>query len=419
MKKLINVSLIVLALSIVLASALSIFATEDTPDLEVDLFDKEGEYIKYDPFENPKGSWHIMGPKAVKNEGSETPYPIIVDNSTGSADSFYYVAGSNNMRDLAAEPTLIEYLENDFVVEYEVKYGLGDTTGHISLALAYNYHRNFHIDAYIANDATGDIAIVTDKGTTSVLSDDSILDPESADELMEAIYGKGKTTRFADPIIVSLRVTVNENKMPVKIYMYLNGCLVAETNEAFETMVDEITPEYTIAEDGEFPIYTLGNIIAIKSSVGSVGEINKVKAYTVNNENYIPNGFSAKDYADKYGNESFDPSMYPELEEDSTEQSTEEVTESNTESSDDTGSSEVGSDGATTEAIDTTVELESGDTTEASGEEETTKRNRHDDDDEDEYLVDVISTMCLILGCASAAIIVAAVVILKLRTKEK
>ena len=119
MKKLINISLIILAISIILSGALSVFATEDTPTQEVDLFDKEGEYIKYDPFENPKGSWHIMGPKAVKNEGSETPYPIIVDNSTGDADSFYYVAGSNNMRDLAAEPTLIKYLENDFVVEYD------------------------------------------------------------------------------------------------------------------------------------------------------------------------------------------------------------------------------------------------------------------------------------------------------------
>lgn len=418
MKKLINISLIILAISIILSGALSVFATEDTPTQEADLFDKEGEYIKYDPFENPKGSWHIMGPKAVKNEGSETPYPIIVDNSTGDADSFYYVAGSNNMRDLAAEPTLIKYLENDFVVEYKVKYGLGDTNGHISLALAYNYNRNFHIDAYIANDATGDIAIVTDKGATSVLSDDSILDPESADELMEAIYGKGKATRFADPLMVSLRVTVNENKMPVKIYMYLNGCLVAETNEEFESLVDEITPEYEISAYGEFPLYKLGNIIAIKSSVGSVGEINKIKAYPVNNENFTPNGFAAKDYADKYGNESFDPSMYPELEDNSTEQSTEENTESNTESSNDTGSSEVGGEDATTEVMDTTVEFESGDTTEASSEEETTKRNRHEDD-EDEYLIDVISTMCLILGCASAAIIIAAVVILKLRTKEK
>lgn len=420
MKKLINVSLIILAISIILSSALSVFATVEIPEDEVNIFDKEGEdYIAYDPFENKKGSWHIMGPRAVKNEGSENPYPIIIDNREGNADSFYYVAGSNNMRDLTDDPELIKYLENDFVVEYEVKYGLSDISGHISLALAYNYHKNFHIDAYVANDGTGDIAIVTDKGATSVLSDNSILDPESADKLIEAIYGKGKATRFADPFMISLRVTVNENKMPVKIYMYINGCLIAETNEEFAAKVNEITPEYTISADGEFPTNTLGNIIAIKSSVGSVGEINKAKAYTVSNQNYTPNGFSAKDYADKYGNESFDPSMYPELEENSTEQSTEEITESNTESSDNTGSYEVGGDDATTEATDTTVESESCDTTEASGEEETTKRNRHDDDDEDEYLIDVISTVCLILGCASAAIIVAAVVILKLRTKEK
>ena len=413
MKKLIKISVILIAISMLLPCALSIFATEDTPVDELDFFEKEGEYIKYDPFENPKGSWHIMGPRAVTNEGSENPYPIIVDNSEGSADSFYYVAGSNNMRDLSAEPTLIEYLENDFVVEYELKYGLGDTDGHISLVLAYNYHRNYHIDAYIANDATGDIAIVTDRGATSVLSSDSILDPESPDELMEAIYGKGKATRFADPIIVSLRVTVNESKMPVKVYMYVNGCLVAQTNDDFEAMVNDITPEYVITEDGEFPAYALGNILAIKSSVGSVGEINRIKAYTVDSENFTPNGFAAKDYAEKYGNASFDPSVYPELEEDTSEDTTEESTES-ADSTDEIG----GSGEATSEIADTSVDTDSGDITEQSSEEATTKRNRHEDD-EDEYYIDVISTVCLILGVASAAIVVTALVILKLRTRNK
>ena len=426
MKKLINVSLIILAISIILSGALSVFATGDIDAAEKDLFDKEGDYIKFDPFENPFGSWHLMGPRAVKNEGSENPYPIIVDNGEGNSDSFYYVAGSNNMTDLSLKPELIDYLKNDFVVEYEVKYGMSDVDGHISLALAYNYHKNFHIDAYVSNDGTGDIAIVTDKGATSVLSSDSILDPASADKLMQAIYGKGKATRFADPFIISLRVTVNEDKMPVKIYMYLNGCLIAQTNEDFESLVDSITPEYTVSENETFPKDKLGNLIAIKASVGSVGEINKVKAYTVDNENYTPNGFSAKDYADRYGNESFDPSMYPELEENSTEQSTESNTEGNTESntesstesSTDEGGSEVGGENTTDEIIDSSDETSDADVTEDITEEETTKRNRHDDDD-DEYLVDVISTMCLILGCASAAIIVIAVVILKLRTKEK
>ena len=405
MKKLINIFTAILTLSLIMLCAVNALATEDSPAPDINLFDRQGDYVRQNPFGKDEihKSWHLNGKNVITN--SDTDYPISISNKTGE-DSFYYVAGSNSISDLADDETPIRFLENDFTFEYEVTYA-HESDGHISLVMAYNY--SYYVDAYISSNGTGDISIVTPSGAVSYMDSESILDTQNPDELLRAIYGRGKSAVLRDKMIISVRVSVDENKMPEKIHMYLNGCLVAETNGEFALKVKELTPEYTIEYGNTFPEDTLGNIIAIKSSDGSVGQIGSTCVYSVDNDDYTPDGHAAKHYSQYYGNESFDESMYPELEENSTEESAPESSESATE--DATEESTESSSSDTTEVID---ELESNDSTE----EHATKRNRYEDDEDEEYL-DVISTMCLILGCASAAIILAAVVILKLRTKEK
>ena len=419
MKKIINISIVILAISIIVSGALNVFATEDMPyDKENDkvtLFEKQGDYIKEDPFKNttPHGSWNLLGNGDVITN-TEDKYPISISN-TINKDVFYYIAGSNSLKDLASSTDPIKFLENDFVFEYVLDYD-NNSDGHISLVLAYNY--SYYVDAYISSQGTGDIAIITNNNSQSYLSDNSILNTENADALIKAIYGNNKSAVLRDKMIVSVRVTVDENKMPKKICMYLNGCFVAETNEAFAQRVSELTPEYVIDAEAKFPTDKLGNIIALKSTGGSIGEIGSVTVYSVDNDNYTPSGKSAMYYDEIYGNASFNPEDYPDLEIETEDESQDETEES----SEDKTNSSSGTEEASTDAYESGEEQETDSGEESTDEisEETTKKNRGDkDDDEDEYYLDVIPTLCLVFGGASLGIIIIALVILKLRTRNK
>lgn len=413
MKKIINLMLVSLIACIVFSAvAVSISATQ-SESLDVTFFDMDGDYIRQNPFggQNVDESWLLMGKNVITN-GDDKTYPISISN-TFATDSFYYVAGSNNLKEISLEPELISFLENDFVIEYELKYDL-NSNGHISVVAAYNYN-GYYVDAYISSDGTGDIALVERGVATSMLDENSVIDPENPNALLEKLYGaiSGKSTRFADSIMVSVRISVNEYKMPKKIYMYVNGCLVAQTAADFEEKVALLTPEYEISADNDFPADKLGNIIAIKSSSGSACKINSVKAYPVDNENYTPNGVCAKYYRDVYGNISYNPSDYSKIEEDTT-------------------------DGITSDSDDVTGEIDTGDvenqeTTDNSSiveteemsdqnitEEQTTKKHRDDRyDDPEEPPLDVISTLCVIFAGISGAIVIIALVILKTRVKNK
>lgn len=414
----------------------SVCATEDK--LPPMLFDTD-EIIKYNPYGGGDGgiAWQLMGPDSIENVNRE--YPISFTNSS-DRDTFYYVAGSNNVAISPVYENLVAFLDNDFVVEYELEYGARNG-GHISVALAYNYE--YYIDAYISGDGTGDICIVTPSGEKSVMDSESILSSKSADDLLVAIYGKGKSVRFADAIMVSVRVTVNENKMPKRIDMYLNGCHVAYTDEGFEDEVNALTPESVDANSG-YPTDKLGNLVAIRVSEDADCDMNSLYLYAVDSENIAPNENSLEYYKHTYGNASY----IPKVDEDTSDETTEDITENESadESVEESDTSDIlTSDGATDESTlngETNTDAEeistdegdieggaettdidaTDDATDAESEETTTGAKKNDknyDDDDDGYELDVIPTLCLVFGIASGALVVIAIVILKLRTKKK
>ena len=388
-------------------TAVGAFATEDTPPIT--LFDMNGDYVKYNPFGGGESteSWHLIGADSILN-GDDRTYPISFKNGT-YRDSYYYVAGSNGIENSTLFENLTSFYENDFAIEYELKYN-ADSTGYVSVAIAYNYES--YIDAYISCDGTGDIRIVSPEGTSSVLDSGSILSISDSSNLIRAIYGNGKSVKLMDTIMVSLRVTVNENKVPKKIDMYLNGCLVAETDGSFEDKVEALTPEYTLGDSKEFPYGKLGHIIALKATAGVDCSVNSLALYSVKSENASTNDGGAKHYADTYGNASYKPK----------DEEPDSITgEESTSIGENTSDGVTGDSFAEDTVIENeTFEVESGDdVNETSTEEETTKKNKTHKDDEIEYFLDVIPTLCLIFGISGGAIIVIAIVILKSRTRKK
>lgn len=398
------------------------------------LFDSEG-LIKHNPYGGGDGgiAWQLMGPDSIENV--EREYPISFINSS-DRDSFYYVAGSNNVASSPVYENLVAFLDNDFVVEYELEYG-DRNGGHISVALAYNYE--YYIDAYISGDGTGDICIVTPSGEKSVMDSESILSSDSADNLLAAIYGKGKSVRFADSIMVSVRVTVNERKMPKRIDMYLNGCHVAYTAEGFEDEVNALTPE-SIDLNAGYPEDKLGNLVAIRATKDVDCNVNTLFTYAVNNESVSPSENSLEQYKYTYGNASYIPKT--DDDEETSDVTTENITEE--ESADEYDTSDTSTGDATSEdgslddtstdadenitddsAVDSSSDVTDTENTEAVTDyepEETTKRANKDEGDneyDDGYSLDVIPTLCLVFGISCGAIIIIAIVILKLRTKKK
>ena len=395
-KKLFVAVVACLILSIAITGA---YATEDS---EIPTLFETEQFIKENPFNSSTNNeaWHLIGPNSILN--SEKTYPILLKNSTDK-DSFYYVAGSNNIESPTLFEGLVDFLQNDFAIEYEVKYNR-ESEGHVSVTIAYNY--KYYIDAYISGDGTGDICIVTPDETVSVLHSDSIISAENSDALIEAIYGKGKSVRFADTIMVTIRVSVDENNMPKKVYMYLNGCLVGETNDSFEENVAALTPEYKLGEDSEFPSDKLGNIVALRATAGVDCSVNSLYVYSVENENYTPDSNVLKYYASHYGNASYKPEENPDEDITTEENTTESVSQETTL--------------AETEVVTEESEIESSiEDEETTTEEQTTRKKTNRDDDEDDYYIDVISTLCIVFGVSGGALIIIAIVILKLRTKKK
>ena len=420
--------LVCLAACLVLSLfTVGVCATEDK--LPPMLFDTD-ELIKYNPYGGGDGgiAWQLMGPDSIENVKRE--YPISFTNSADK-DSFYYVAGSNNVANSPVYENLVAFLDNDFVVEYELEYG-NSNGGHVSVSLAYNYE--YYIDAYIAGDGVGDICIVTPNGEKSVMDSESILSPESADDLLGAIYGKGKSVRFADAIMVSVRVTVNDKKMPKRIDMYLNGCHVAYTDEGFEDEVNALTPESIDVNSG-YPTDKLGNLVAIRATKGADCNMNSLFLYAVDGEQTAPIEDSLEYYKYTYGNASYIPKV--EEDEETSDETVEDITDEESDTSDIATSEDITEDGTscgdvtgaeensteeTYEGSDATDIESAEDSTNAESEETTAganKNNKDDDDDDDGYTLDVIPTLCLVFGIASGALVVMAIVILKLRTKKK
>ena len=431
-----------------------VYATQDLADIT--LFENEYGYIKYNPYNGGDAgmSWKLMGPDATENVQRE--YPISFTNSSEVESTYYYVAGSNNIASTSQYESLVAFLKNDYVVEYELEYER-DSEGYISVVVAYNY--GYYIDAYISCDGTGDICIVTQNDTKSVMDSESILSPESSDDLIAAVYGRGKSVRFVDEIMVSVRITSNDNGMPEKIDVYLNGCHVASTNESFSDEVAALAPTYPLNSTEGFPADKLGNIVAIKAGAGVDCDINSLRLYTVDGDNVAPTAEGLSYYKYTYRNDSYTP----DVSEDTTEEiTTEEITAEETvvedttvseitdgvttdsatlteESSDEITESEESSvepaeSATTSKAVDepyngdvlpsktesaseteTETEAESSSEEESVSEEVTTKAPVSYEG----KVLDVVPTLCLVFGISGVALIVIAIVILKSRTKKK
>ncbi len=434
---------LIISLVACLILSLTVTGVYATETADITLFDKVGDYVKYNPYNGGDAgmAWHLAGPDATENVQRE--YPISFTNNN-TAEATYYVAGSNNISALSQFESLIAFLENDYVVEYELEYEK-NSEGYISVVFAYNY--GYYIDAYISCNGMGDICIVTPNGVKSVMDSDSILSAYSADNLIAAVYGKGKSVRFADKIMVSIRVTSNDNGMPKKIDMYLNGCHVASTSESFEAEVASLTPEYPLNVSEGFPKDKLGNIIAIKAGAGVDCDINSLRLYTVDSDDTTPSVEGLTHYKYTYRNDSYTPDVSEDTtDEATTEEITEEIIEDTTvsETTDDVTCEEVSSDEVTVDDEGTVESSESvttnevdepynGDVlpsgTQSSSETETEAETETESVSEEvtskapvSYegkVLDVVPTLCLVFGISGAALIVIAIVILKLRTKKK
>lgn len=404
----------ILALMLAATELTSIFASNaDIPTL----YKRSGEYIVKDPV-NTNKSWHLAGKdKNVIQFNGSGGYPLTVKNSTGSP-SYFYIAGSNSIEWLLDAPEYIDYLKNDFVIEYELTHD-EVSSGYVSLVLAYNY--KYYVDAYITPDGTGDISLVLDGKAHSVMDEASILSPTSSKELTEALYGKGKSAALSQTVAVSLRVTVNEDRMPSKILMYINGCLVAYTDGDMTELVRQNTPQYSIYEGSTFPTDKLGNVIAIKCADGASAQLSSIRIYGVDRNNNTPELDGALYYADKYGNSSFDPSDY-EVEDTTDTTDTADTTDTtDTTESEDTSDTLTGTD--TADISESTSAVASESNTVVSTDEDISEggEDRSDNDDLDGTGSggSMILYLCLTLGALCVVTLISAAIALKMRTEKQ
>lgn len=410
MKRLLKaVPAVILALMLVCTAITAISASDsDIPTL----FERNGEYIAKDPV-NTNKSWHLAGKdKNVIKFSDSGRYPLTVKNNTGSP-SYFYISGSNSIEWLLDAPEYIDYLKNDFVIEYEITHD-ASSSGYISLVLAYNY--KYYVDAYVNPDGTGDISLVLDGKAHSVMDEASILSATSSEKLTEALYGKGKSADLSQTTMVSLRVTVNEDRMPSKILMYINGCLVAYTDENMADLTAQNTPHYSIYEGSIFPSDKLGNMIAIKCTDGVSAQLSSLRIYSVDRDNVTPDLEGALFYADKYGNASFDPSDYGV---DDTTDATDATDTTESESTGDTLDDTDTADDISESTYITEYESESLILTDTAvspddeGQGGTPDADGADDDG------NMILYLCLTLGALCVSTLLAAVIALKMRTEKQ
>lgn len=373
-------------------------SASETEDLR--LFDMKGEYIVKDPNSGEDAQdWYTILGKSNENMSRDDNfvtsekgvYPLEI-NSSSPRSVYYYLAGSNNIDEVLTDhPEYLDYLENDFVIEYDVKYEDLDNS-RISIVHSFNY--KYFIDAYISPDGSGDIAAVSPEGETSLLSSGSMLDPNDGKELVAALYGKEREDLTDVYVNIAVRVSVNNDKMPEAIEIYINGLKAGEADkESLSSFVEDHTPEYEIKKGEVFPKETLGNIVALKCDSETKCQLDNIRIYNVDENATAPSEASVARYAEVYGNESYDLSIPEVTEENTAEEPTEAPTAESTTEDSTEGNTEGNTDGET------------------EGETQTSPIT----DDDGSLDVGVLIALIVIFAVVIAALVVVAVIIIKKR----
>ena len=266
----------------------------DGADKIYTLFNMSGGFIVEDPIdtsETTEKPWLLVGKDVFMTDNGGYPAPF--DNPFETS-SFYYLTGSNRI-DYVGD---VDSTLRDFAVEYTVNYA-EESEGYVAVALSYNY--KYYIEAYITPDGRGDIVIVAGENRISALDSASVLSSTDGSRLTDVLSGDGK---LPDTLAVCFKVSVNSNKSPKKIDVYVNGSLVGTTGAGFIESVENFTPEYDRAQaEGEFND-KLGNIIALEFSPAAKGEINNIYVYAIDETDPGLNAEAQKYYAERYGNAS-------------------------------------------------------------------------------------------------------------------
>lgn len=261
------------------------------------LFDMRDGFIVENPIDTRAETgkpWLLVGKDVFMTDNGG--YPAAFENPYDKS-SFYYLAGSNSIEWLISDKNYTDYLSNDFIIEYVLNYD-ETSSGAASMTIAYNY--DYYIEVCVLPSGCGDIAIVTPLGSVSALDSESILNADNGEKLISAL--SGDVNVLPERLAISIKVSLDENKMPEEIEIYINGLLVGKTNGGFAESVENLTP--STLEGGIFPKDKLGNIVALKVSPAACGEINNIYIYTVG-ENAEPNADSQAYYAEAYGNASY------------------------------------------------------------------------------------------------------------------
>ena len=288
--------------------ALNIFSVcataSEGADILYTLFSMDGGFITEDPVymggESGK-PWLLIGEDVFMTDNGG--YPAEFNNGSGK-DSFYYMAGSNSIEWLTQSASYNDQLCRDYVFEYVIDYGNTDGA-YVSLALAYNY--GHYIDVYVTPDGRGDIAIVRGDKSSSMLDSKSILNQNYPDALISALAVEGES--LPEKLCISVKVSIDANRMPRRIDVYINGLYAATTGAGFSESVDNLTPVYDESV-GTFPSEKLGNIVALRFTNGAVGKIDKIQLYTVGANSNLRVEIQEY-YASSYGNASFETKKEP------------------------------------------------------------------------------------------------------------
>ena len=286
-------------LTVMSLMTISVFATEtDGADKIHTLFGVNGGFIVENPVDtsgttgNP---WLLIGKDVFMTDGGNYPAAF---NNDGDKASFYYTVGSNSEQWL--QGLYKDCLAEDFVIETTINYS-EDSSGYVAVALAYNYDR--YIEVYVSPDGRGDIAIDIGDSYISMLDGSAILDRNDPTALITALGGESRA--LPKTLTLSIKVTLDENRMPRKIDVYVNGLFVGTTGAGFPESVENLTPKYDSTLGGAFPKDKLGNIVALKFTSGAEGEIIRTVVYTLDKANPEPLTESQRVYAETFGNASF------------------------------------------------------------------------------------------------------------------
>ncbi len=269
------------------------------------LFDTKGAFIAENPTYTSEANskpWLLIGKDVFMTDNGGYPAPF--DNEHESA-AFYYLAGSNSIEWLRHDESYTDKLAEDYVIEYVVQYGDGAVSP-MSVCIAYNY--DYYIEVYIAPSGCGDISIVRGSGSISMLDSSSTLDASDPADLISALGGEGGS--LPEELAVSIKVELDEDRMPHKIEVYVNGLAVGVTSAGFGESVDNLTPVYSDDLGGVFPTDKLGDIVALKFASGAYGEVQSIYIYTAADGADKPNLDTQRYYAERYGNASFDFDAY-------------------------------------------------------------------------------------------------------------